>query len=205
MLSVPLLKGLLWVALSAPLAWLGWQINIELQAPTTALGADPGEAVVHFLGEWAIRVLLLALSVTPLRQVSGFRALAQTRRLVGLFAFAYALLHFLAYTFFYLEFSLAGLWDDVLKRPYITVGMAATLCLLPLAITSTRGWQRRLRRNWQRLHRLVFPAAIFAVLHFFWLTRDQFGEVILYAVWVALLLGWRFWYRPAASRQGSPA
>ena len=186
------LKPLLFIGLSSPLLWLGWQIWIEIQAPTTALGADPGEAIVHFLGEWAIRVLLLAFSISPLRDLLKQPFIARQRRMVGLFAFAYAALHLFAYLFFYIQFEWAALLDDFVERAFITVGIAALVCLLPMAITSTHGWQRRLKRNWQRLHLLVYPAVAFAIIHLYWLTKDGFAEVFVYAIWFALLLTHRF-------------
>ena len=185
------LKPILFLALLSPLLWLAWQIWIEIQAPTTALGADPGESIVHFLGEWAIRVLLLAFSVSPLQQVLKLPIIGRQRRMVGLFAFAYAVLHLLAYLFFYIQFDWNALLDDFVERAFITVGIAALLCLLPMAVTSTQGWQRRLRRNWKRLHLLVFPAVGFAIIHLYWLTKDGFAEVVVYAIWFALLVGQR--------------
>ena len=185
------LKPSLFVLLCLPLAWLAWQIVLEVEAPTTALGADPGEAIVHFLGEWAIRLLLLAFSVTPLRVLLSSPAIARQRRMVGLFAFFYAVLHLTAYLFFYVQFEWALIVEDFVERAFITVGIAAVLCLLPMAVTSTHGWQRRLRRNWKRVHMLVYPAVAFAIIHLYWLTKDGFAEVILYAIWFALLLGFR--------------
>ena len=111
--------------------------------------------------------------------------------MVGLFAFTYAVLHLLAYLFFYIQFDWNALLDDFVERAFITVGIAALLCLLPMAVTSTLGWQRRLRRNWKRLHLLVFPAVGFAIIHLYWLTKDGFAEVVVYAIWFALLVGQR--------------
>ncbi len=177
-----------------PLTWLAWQISIEIAAPTTALGADPGEAIVHFLGLWAIRLLLLAFAISPLQKIFRQPNIGKLRRMAGVYAFVYALLHLTAYLFFYLEFAWDALLEDFVERTFITVGMLALLCLTPLAVTSTAGWQRRLRRNWKRLHRLVYPAIAFALIHLYWLTRDGFAEVFLYSVLFIVLVGFR-WVR----------
>lgn len=171
------------------LAWRAWEVgngtNID------ALGADPVAAIEHALGLWALRLLLLTLAVTPLRQLLGRPELLRFRRLLGLWAFAYASLHFIAW----LVLDLRGWWSQVFaeiaERPYITVGFAAWLLLLPLAVTSTRGWMRRLGRNWGRLHRLVYAIAVLAVLHFWWVVKSDVREPLLYAAILALLLGWR--------------
>lgn len=147
---------------------------------------------MHFLGEWAIRILLLAFSITPLRKLLRQPLIARQRRMVGLFAFTYALLHLMAYLFFYIQFEWSALLEDFVERAFITVGIAAFICLLPMALTSTSGWQRRLRRNWLRLHLLVYPAVAFAIIHLYWLTKDGFAEVVIYALWFIALLGYRF-------------
>ncbi len=164
-------------------------------APGSGLGADPAEAVVHFLGEWALIVLLAAFAVSPLRRLTGSRPLAQSRRMVGLFAFAYVCLHILSYTAFYLEFSLAALFEDFIERPYITMGMASFVLLLLMAATSTRGWQRRLRQHWRNLHRVIYVALPLALIHLWWLTRDGFDEVLLFTAVFALLAAERLYQR----------
>lgn len=182
-----LVKSLVVLSLSAPLIWLGWLIGLEARAPGSGLGADPVEEVVHYLGEWALRVLLLAYAVSPLRRLSKSPVLGRSRRLIGLFAFAYVCLHILSYVAFYLEFEWRALLEDFVERAYITAGMAAFVCLVLLAGTSTRGWQRRLRRNWQKLHRLIYPAIVLALVHLWWLTKDGFAEVSLYTLIFACL------------------
>lgn len=189
MAGVPLPKSLVWLLCGAPLMWLGYAVVREIGQPGAALGADPGEAVVLFLGEWGIRMLLLALAVSPLRRRLGWPALARVRRLVGLFAFAYLSLHLLAYLALLAGFDWSAIAEDLTERSYIIVGALGLLCLLPLALTSTRGWQRRLGRRWKSLHRLVFAAAGLGLLHLLWLTRDGYGELLLYAlVFLALML-----------------
>ena len=189
MTSQRLLKPVAWVLLSLPLAWLGFAIYQEAQLPGSMLGADPGEAVLLFLGEWGIRALLLALSISTLRRRLGYAPLLRIRRLVGLYAFAYLLLHFLFYLGFFAEFDWRLIGEDLYERPYITVGFTALVMLLALAVTSTNGWQRRLRQRWRQLHRLVYPAAAMGALHVWWLTKDGYGEVVAYAIWLALLYG----------------
>ena len=160
------------------------------------LGTDPVQQITHRSGDWALRLLLLTLAVTPLRRITGYNALIGYRRMLGLFAFFYACLHFATY----LVLDLGGFWSeigaDLIKRPFITVGFLAWLSLLALALTSTRGMVRRLGRRWQQLHRLVYLAGLLAVLHFFWLVKADHSEPMLYAVILAVLLAarlpWRF-------------
>lgn len=193
-----------------PLAILAWQFWEVFRTGSDALGADPVAEVEHRLGLWALRFLILALAVTPLRQLTGQPALLQFRRMLGLYAFAYATLHFAAY----LVLDLRGYWmqifEEIAKRPYITVGFAAWLLLVPLAITSTRGWMRRLGRRWGQLHRLVYAIGVFAVLHFWWLVKSDIREPALYAGLLAVLLGWRLLRRlrrpkPAPAVRSAPA
>jgi len=190
----------------APMALLGWRAwQVGSGADIDALGADPVAAIEHGLGLWALRLLLITLAVTPLRQLLGQPVLLRFRRLLGLHAFAYASLHFAAY----LVLDLRGWWTQILmeivERPYITVGFAAWLLLVPLALTSTRGWMRRLGRNWGRLHRLVYAVATLAVLHFWWVVKSDFREPLLYAAILAVLLGWRLARRRGAPRPRQPA
>lgn len=188
-------KALVHALCLTPLAILVWQFLDVYRTGSDALGADPVAEVEHRLGLWALRFLLIALAITPLRQLSGQAVVLRFRRMLGLYAFAYASLHFAAY----LALDLRGYWvqvfEEIAKRPYITVGFAAWLLLVPLAITSTRGWMRRLGRRWGLLHRLVYPIAVFAVLHFWWLVKSDIREPALYAGVLAVLLGWRVWTR----------
>lgn len=200
---VPLPKPLVWLLCGAPLGWLAYAISVEVSNPGAALGADPGEAVVLFLGEWGIRFLLLALAVSPLRRRLGWPALARVRRLVGLFAFAYLSLHFVAYLGLLAGFDGAAILEDLTERAYIIAGALGLLALVPLAVTSTRGWQRRLGRRWKRLHRLVFAAAVLGLVHLLWLTKDGYGEVLFYAAVFGLLMADRA--GPALSRLRLPA
>lgn len=156
------------------------------------LGADPVAALTHQTGEWALRLLLLSLAMTPIRMLVKQAWPIRFRRLIGLYAFFYASLHFAIYLFLDLG---SGYWSqigaDILKRPFITVGFTAWLLLLPLALTSNRWMMRLLKKNWQRLHRLVYAIGILAVLHFWWLVKSDIREPVLYAAILAVLLGMR--------------
>src|SRR5690606_708728 len=191
-----LAKTMVHILALAPLALLSWRVwQVWSEADIDALGPDPVAAIEHTLGLWALRLLLLTLAITPLRQLSGQAGLMRFRRMLGLYVFAYASLHFAAY----LVLDLRGWWalvfEEIAKRPYITVGFAAWLLVVPLAVTSTRGWMRRLGRNWGRLHRVVYAVAALAVLHFWWIVKSDYREPLLYAAILAVLLGWRLWKR----------
>ena len=186
-------KTLVHLLCLTPLAILAWQFWDVFKTGSDALGADPVAEVEHRLGLWALRFLMIGLAITPLRQLTGQAVLIRFRRMLGLYAFAYATLHFAAY----LGLDLRGYWlqifEEIVKRPYITVGFAAWLLLLPLATTSTQGWMRRLGRQWGRLHKLIYAIGVFAVLHFWWLVKSDIREPALYAGILAALLGWRVW------------
>lgn len=166
-------------------------IWVSYAAATGGLGPDPAEALMHVTGEWTLRLLALTLLVSPLRAWTGWSLLLKLRRMLGLYAFFYGCIHLLSFLQFYVGWTPAGLLEELTERPYITMGFMAWLLMLPLAITSTRGMQRRLRRNWLRLHRLVYPAAILACLHLLWQARSDIGEALFYIGIFAVLLGWR--------------
>jgi methionine sulfoxide reductase heme-binding subunit len=175
-----------------PFVWL------TFLAVSDGLGANPQEALIRASGDWALRLMCLALAITPLRQALGWTALARWRRMVGLFAFFYASVHLLSYALFDMGLDLAEMLSDIAKRPFILVGTLTFLLLLPLAVTSSHGAVRRLgAARWQKLHRLVYPAALTMLLHFFWMRsgKSDFAEVYLYAAIVAALLFWRVWRR----------
>lgn len=172
----------------APLVWL------VIAALTDGLGANPIEKITHTTGDWALRFLVLCLTVTPLRRLTGWRMLTLERRTLGLFAFLYAALHLTTYVALDLGFDWANLGEDILERPYITVGFATFCVLLSLASTSTRAAARRLGRRWKQLHRLVYLAGIGAVVHFLWLVKSDTREPLIYGAIVATLLSVRLWW-----------
>jgi sulfoxide reductase heme-binding subunit YedZ len=184
-------KPALFLLALLPLAWL------VFAAATDRLGANPAEALIRSGGDWTLRMLCLTLAVTPLRQLTGWSALARLRRMLGLFTFFYAVLHFLSYAWLDMGLDLTAIVADIAKRPFILVGTAALLLLLPLAATSFNRAIRALgAKRWQALHRLVYGIAGLALLHFFWMRagKNDFGEVAVYAAIVAALLGWRVWH-----------
>jgi methionine sulfoxide reductase heme-binding subunit len=168
---------------------------------TDTLGVNPPETIQLETGRWALRFLLISLAVTPLRRVTGWNRVIQYRRMLGLFAFFYATLHFLSYWAFDLTFAFGAMVGDILKRPFIAMGFAAFVLLIPLALTSTKGWIRRLGRKWTVLHRLVYAAAICSGIHFAWKAKVFTGDPVLYAVILAVLLGFRLVWPLLASRR----
>jgi methionine sulfoxide reductase heme-binding subunit len=156
------------------------------------LGINPVETLQHGTGDWTLRFLVFTLCITPFRKLLKLPDLIRFRRMLGLFAFFYVGLHFLTYLGPDQSFNLAGMWKDVAKRPYITVGFTAFVLLIPLAITSTTGWIRRLGgKRWQMLHRLIYFAAVCGVIHYYWLVKSDVRKPLFYGTLVAILLLWR--------------
>ncbi len=157
-----------------------------------ALGANPIEAITHRTGDWALRFLLITLAVTPLRKFSGWRWPGPLRRMLGLYAFFYAAMHFSTWLVLDQFFDLSAIIEDIIKRPYITVGMTALTLLIPLAITSTNKMVKRLGgQRWKKLHKLVYVIALLGVLHFIWLVKADLVEPGIYALLLIVLLGMR--------------
>jgi sulfoxide reductase heme-binding subunit YedZ len=185
---LPALKIAVFLASLLPLVrllWLGFH---------GGLGANPIEFITLSTGTWTLTFLLITLTVTPLRRLSGWQWPIRLRRMLGLFAFFYACLHFVTYIWLDQFFDLTGIYLDIFKRPFITIGFTSFLLLIPLALTSTQGMMRRLGgRNWQRLHRLVYLIAIGGVVHYWWLVKKDVTEPAIYAAVLALLLGFRLW------------
>ncbi len=173
-------------------------------AATARLGANPIEEITHTTGETTLRMLLLTLAVTPLRRSFGWSSLAPLRRTFGLLAFFYGTLHMLTYVALDQFFDWELLVEDVLERRYITAGALGFLCMLPLALTSTRGWMKRLGRRWLRLHRLAYLAAIAGIVHYIWLVKADLVPPLAHAAVLAVLLGYRLWHR-ASRATASPA
>lgn len=193
------IKPIVWILCLAPAAVLG------LEAIQGRLGANPIERITHHTGWWGLTLLLATLAITPLRRITGWNGAIKLRRLIGLFAFFYVVLHFLTYIALDLFFDWSTILEDIAERPYITAGFIAFVLLIPLAATSTTGAIRRLGRRWQQLHRLVYVAAGLGVLHFFWRVKADTREPLVFAGVLALLLLLRlpvFRRRPVARRGG---
>lgn len=172
----------------APFLWIGWKTY------RGELTANPVEFYQHQTGDWTLRFLVFTLCITPLRRIFNLPELIRFRRMLGLFAFFYVSLHFLTYLGPDQSFSFAGMLKDVAKRPFITVGFAAFLLLIPLALTSTAGWIRRLGgKRWQMLHRAVYASAVLGVIHYYWLVKSDIRKPLFYGALVAILLAWRLW------------
>ena len=181
-------KPLVFLAALLPL------VTLVVGATAGSLGANPAETLMRSTGDWTLRMLCLTLAITPLRQAGGWHALLRLRRMLGLFTFFYGLLHFLCFAWLDMGFDLVELLPDIVKRPFITVGMVAWLLLLALAATSfNRAIKALGARRWQMLHRAVYAVAGLGVLHFFWMRagKQLFGEVAIYAAILGALLGWR--------------
>lgn len=183
-------KPVIFLVSLVPLALLMYAAFFDLDA----LGANPIETINRNLGDWALRFLLITLAVTPLRQWTGWHELIRWRRMLGLFAFFYAMLHVTSYTVLDQQFNWDEIVKDVIKRPFITVGFISFVLLVPLAMTSTNAMVRRLGgRRWRNLHRLVYAIGVGAVLHFFWMVKSDIREPAVYAAALTALLGYRVW------------
>jgi sulfoxide reductase heme-binding subunit YedZ len=199
MLRHPGAKPLLFVLCLLPAAWLFYG------AWADTLGANPAEALIRATGDWTLRLLCITLAITPLRQALNATSLARFRRMLGLFTFFYGVLHFLSYSWLDQGFDVDTIARDIAKRPFILVGTATLLLMLPLAATSfNRAIKALGAARWQRLHRAVYAAALLALLHFFWMraAKHNFAEWSVYAVVIGALLGWRLW-RGITSRRAS--
>lgn len=195
-------KPLVFIACAVPAAWM---LGGAFELVDAHLTADPVREIIHRCGKTALNLLLITLAVTPARQIFGLSHLTRLRRMLGVWAFVYALLHFFAYFGLDRNLDWRTIGEDILKRPYITIGMLALLALIPLAVTSTNGMMRRLKRRWQTLHRLIYPIAILGVWHFWWQVKKDIREPLIYAIILALLLGWRVWHGPIRKRLAARA
>lgn len=192
-------KIVVFILCLTPLEWLAWG------AYTSHLGANPIEKITHATGDWTLRFLLITLAVTPLRKVLGVPSLIRFRRMLGLYAFFYGFLHFVTYVWLDKFFDLHEMLVDIGKRKFITVGFTAFVLLIPLAITSTSGWIRRLGgKRWQALHRLVYLSAIAGVIHYLWLVKADIRVPLEYGALLGMLLLYRAvaWIRPAVRKRG---
>ena len=201
MLRHPGAKPLLFVLCLLPAAWLFYG------AWADTLGANPAEALIRATGDWTLRLLCITLAITPLRQAFNATSLARFRRMLGLFTFFYGVLHFLSYGWLDQGFDVEAIARDIAKRPFILVGTATLLVMLPLAATSfNRAIKALGAARWQRLHRAVYAAALLALLHFFWMraAKQNFAEWSVYAVVIGVLLGWRLWRWVRSRRASTP-
>jgi sulfoxide reductase heme-binding subunit YedZ len=190
-----LIKTLVFAAALVPAASLGWRLY------HADLGVNPAETLQLETGIWTLRFLVFTIAVTPLRRVTSWHRVIQYRRMLGLFAFFYAVLHLFTYLALDQLFSLQGVLADVVKRPFITAGFVALVAMVPLALTSTKGWIRRLGRRWQTLHRLVYVAAAAGAIHYLWKVKVVLGSPVYYAVVIGALLAFRIVL--AVRRRGS--
>jgi methionine sulfoxide reductase heme-binding subunit len=193
-------KPLVFALCAAPAAWMLWGVLAalgKLPQGGMQLGADPTNRLIHACGITTLRLLMITLAVTPLRKLTGWNSLVRLRRMLGLFAFFYALLHFTVYAWLDQELDLHFIGADIVKRPYITIGMLALLLLIPLAVTSTNGMMRRLGRRWTKLHKLVYVIAALGLWHFWWQVKKDIREPLLYVGIFAVLMAFRlkvkFW------------
>ena len=183
------LKPIIFVICLIPLGQLGYGYYSD------NLTVNPIEYITRFTGSYALLILLASLAVTPLRRLTGWNELIKLRRMVGLFAFFYATLHFTTYMVLDLFFDFAAIGKDILKRPYITVGFSALVLMIPLALTSNAAMIRRLGKRWQQLHYLVYGIAILGVVHFYWLVKADIRRPVQYGATLILLLGCRIWIK----------
>lgn len=187
-------KPVVFLLCLTPLLWIAWD------ALNSNLGANPVEKMTHRSGDWALRFLLITLAITPLRQLFNWPGLVRLRRLFGLFTFFYVCIHFSIYIVFDHFFDLNDILEDIIKRPYITLGFSAFVLLIPLAVTSTNKMITRLGRNWKKLHQLVYVIATLGVLHYLSLVKADVLEPFIYGGILLLLLGFRAW-QDAANRK----
>lgn len=186
-----LTKPVVFITCLLPLIWL---LLRAFEVMDFGLGANPIEELLHQLGRWGLKLLLITLVITPLRRWTGWNWLLRFRRMLGLFTFFYICLHFLTYFILDQSLAIALVIEDVIERPYITLGMTGLLLLIPLALTSTKGMMRRLGRRWQKLHRLVYLIALLGVWHFYWQVKLDTMDATVYALVLAILLGTRVYY-----------
>ncbi len=196
-----ILKPIVFIACLLPLAWIaGDALGI-----TGTLGANPVEEILDRFGNWGLRFMMIALAVTPLRKLTGWNWLARFRRMLGLFAFFYVLMHFLTWLVLDQGLTMTAIVEDIAKRPFITIGFVALVLLTAMAATSTNGMRRRLGRRWQTLHNSVYAVGILGVWHYWWQVKADILEPLVYALILTALLAYRVWSRRRARRVLQPA
>lgn len=198
-MAVPIkvLKPVVFLLCLFPLGYLIWQIVFS----PASFSANPLSDITDRTGDWTLRFIVFTLAVTPMRQITGWNIVSRFRRMLGLFTFLYGSFHFLSYVWFTQFFNIQGITEDIVKRPFITVGFIAFVLMIPLAITSTKGWISRLGgKRWQLLHKTVYVTGILGVIHYIWRVKLDIERPMIYAVILAFLLGYRLWkkFRKAA-------
>jgi len=189
---IKILKPVVFLLCLVPLALLIWAIVYHPES----FSANPLEDITDRTGLWTLRFVLITLTVTPLRQLTGWNTVVRYRRMLGLFAFFYGFLHFITYVWFTVFFNIQTIVEDVLKRPFITVGFIAFVLMIPLAITSTKKWITRLGgKRWQLLHRAIYITGVLGIIHYIWRVKSDIRDPLIYAFLLALLLGFRMWSR----------
>ena len=205
--------GALILLAALPAAWIAWAVLSDLFAGTRNLGSDPIKEAEHLYGNWTLKFLLATLTVTPLRRLTGWNWLAKHRRTLGLYTFAYAVLHLSVWALLDVQLIVDDLvgwdvvWKDITKRPFITIGMTALLLMVPLGLTSTKGMIRRLGRRWGQLHKLIYVIAVLGVIHFWMAVKLDIREPAVFGLILAVLLGWRWRERKrrSAAAPSSPS
>lgn len=197
-----LAKPLVFILCLLPAGYMFYAVYLAYTGGANLLGPDPPQALALLTGEWAIRILILALALTPIRYLFNWPFAWQFRRMIGLYAFFYTSLHLLVFLMFLLQWEWGAIGREIAERPYITIGFAAFILMAALASTSFNRAQRKLGRNWKRLHRLVYAINVLAVLHVIWIVRSSYADAVLYGGLVALLLGYRLLrhYNPGVKR-----
>ena len=191
-MPIKILKPVVFLLCLVPLALLIWAIVYHPES----FSANPLEDITDRTGLWTLRFVLITLTVTPLRQLTGWNTVVRYRRMLGLFAFFYGFLHFITYVWFTVFFNIQTIVEDVLKRPFITVGFIAFVLMIPLAITSTKKWITRLGgKRWQLLHRAIYITGVLGIIHYIWRVKSDIRDPLIYAFLLALLLGFRMWSR----------
>jgi sulfoxide reductase heme-binding subunit YedZ len=184
--KIKIIKPLLFIFSALPAGYLIYALFTE------NLGANPIEKLLHETGFWTLTFLLITLSITPLRKLTGWNKTIQFRRMIGLFSFFYAFMHFAVYLGLDRIFEWSEIVEDLSKRPYITIGFTAFIMLIPLTVTSTKGWIRKLGKKWQKLHRLIYLIAVLGVIHFWWLVKKDISEPLIFALILVTLFGLRW-------------
>jgi sulfoxide reductase heme-binding subunit YedZ len=191
-MSVSVRRYLIFIALFTPFVYILAQVVALQMGDYEILGPEPGKAIAWFTGEWAFNILLLVLAITPMRKWFGWKWPMHHRRMLGLFVMFYATLHLFSYIAFLLAWEWGDIGSELIERPYLTLGFLAWLLLIPLTVTSTKGWQRRLKKKWKSLHKVIYLVAILCAVHYLLQIRSNWFEPTLYAAITLVLLGQRF-------------